>query len=261
MKTQNTRRYQVWIGCYGGTRGTTIGSLVETMLEKRFGKDIGEMVELFVGGHPKLMEGKVDHPVSQENIEALIQANPRDGKTVQKTAKKLMSRGRKPATPEILKSCDRVYAADSYILGEYAKLAGEDNRTKYQTMMEASGIRHARFGIDMDDIEASTEFVQRVVAPKKQGKEPNPIIKEGKPSFNPKDYPYYNLAGKTFVAGSQEARLAAYADNYQIAKRIANQIAKDIQWRYNAKHPIKAGVKRAYIGAGAALAGLAYGAW
>lgn len=267
----------IFIGCYGGTRGTTIGTLVETMLRKRFGNDLDDLVRINCGGHPKFMDGKVDHPVSQENIEALVLANesaiPFSGKKsiLTETASRLSQRGRKPATPEMLRSCDRIYAADTYIMGEYAKLAQEPlsedaNREpipnqKYQTMLQGSGLRHSKFGISMDDIEAPTEFVRRVVAPKKQGKEPNPVVANGKPSFNPKDYPYYNLQGREFIAGSREAKIAAYADNYRIAERLANQIARDIQPIYDAKHPIRAGVRKIapILGVGLAFAGLGYG--
>lgn len=218
------RPYTVGFGCYGASRGSTVAALTEAALRHRGVQDSKPRVSVFGFGHPKFMEGKVDHPISNESLEALAEVQDPIAK---EAVEVLRSHGRKPATAETLRSCDAVYAADDFIMGQYQDLASERGSDRYRTMLQGADVSHPRYGVDIDDIESPIEFVQRVVIPKKQGKQPNPVVFGGKPSFNPKDYPWYSLQGTQYRAGDKEARVAAAKDMVNIAYKLAERVEKD----------------------------------
>jgi hypothetical protein len=227
MDKQNEDTYRVWIGCYGGTRGTITGKLVSAFIAQEPSKF--KAVEIYCGGHPKFMDGKVDRPVSIASIEALISAadaqpDEKVKSGVMETVRLLEIAGRKQADADVLKQCDAVYAVDSFILNNYEALAGEQDSAKYHTILEAAGKTHAVYGADMDDTEASADFVNKVVVPKMQHKSI-----EG--TGNPRDYDYYNLAGRRYRAGDREALAAATEDLVSLACNLASKISEDAKKR------------------------------
>jgi hypothetical protein len=224
---KNNQPYEVWVGCYGGTRGTTIGSLVGALLTQAGYTE--NDVKIHCGGFQKFMDQKVDHPIKRENLEALAKTAElvTDGKVkaaTLDTVKFLENHGRKVADAETLRRCDAVYGVDDYITSEYAKLAGQTSDKKYQTVLAATGIKHPVYGVDLDDTEASIDFTKKVIVPKKQGK---PITGTGKP----KDYAYFDLNGQEYRAGDRAALEAATRDMVYVAQNLAYTIANKIEER------------------------------
>jgi len=222
--------YTVWIGCYGGTRGTTIGKLADTFLRYELGDNYENEVKIHCGGHPKFMDGKVDKPISAGNLEALatIASSGQDLEVINRVTNDvtgiLQSTGRKMVTSDLLQKCDAVYSADSFIRDMYGDLAGQKGDEKYKTVLQGIGEYHRCHGVDMDDTEASVDFTKKVIVNKKQGK---PIVGSG----NPKDYDYFNLAGQRFRAGDKEALVAAAGDMVYIAYKLSKKIASDVALR------------------------------
>lgn len=224
-------QYRAGIGCYGATRGTTLALIakerVKQLTEGRMGV---EELEIIVEGFGSQKEDfmpskKIDHPVKDENIAAIaywqnkleeIGISPLNFENIINT---LRITGRKKVTREQLQSADIIFGIDAFVTGEYARY-GCDNGTgssKYQTVIQGTNLLHARYGLDLDDTEASTDFVQRVVIPS---------IKGGKPigDTDPRNAKYYDLSGREYIAGSQEAMLASARDLLYLGSRLGERI-------------------------------------
>lgn len=215
-------QYRTITGCYGATRGTTVAAIAEeTVRQLTAGSMKAGNLEIVVEGvgcpDPKLMpDSKVNHPVRPEWAEAVnYWLNEMKIPGAEKIKNVLDNKGRQRVTKEQLEKADTVYLAESYLIGMYAACEGKGTR-KYQTMIQGSDLRHERFGIDMDDIEASTDFVQRRILPLKfKDKGMEPI---GDP--DPRNAKYYDLSGKEYVAGSKEALMVHSKDVVEIGLRL-----------------------------------------
>lgn len=219
MENEQERYYRAITGCYGATRGTTVAAIAEeTVRQLTRGSMKAGNLEIVIEGvgsnDEKFMpDSKVNHPVNPKWAEAIYHwLNEMRIPGAEKVKHTLENKGRQRATKEQLERADVVYAADSYILGVYAGCERKGT-AKYQTMLQGADLRHAKLGIDMDDIEFSNDATQRIIIAKRlTGK----VV--GDP--NPKNAKYYDLAGKEYVAGSEEALMAHSRDVVEIGVRL-----------------------------------------
>ena len=234
----NENQYRILTGCYGATRGTTVAAIAEETVRNltRGNMKVGNLEIVIEGvGCPSpifMPDNKVNHPVKPEWAEAIYHwLDELKIPGAEKVKHILENKGRQRATKEQLERADKVYAADAFILGEYAKAEGKGT-SKYQTMLQGADLRHPKFGISMDDIEFSDDATNRIVIAKRMtGK----VI--GDP--DPKNAKYYDLSGKEYVAGSKEALMAHSRDVVEIGVRIGYRTYMEACVRAGVKPEIK----------------------
>jgi hypothetical protein len=222
----NQTEYNVVVACYGGRRGTTLATLTQARLNEMHHEGLD--IKVLGRGHEKFIGNKAGEPVSDEHISAVEKAAvDYKGNSVQVAISALRKTGRKVATSEELQAADAVYAVDSFVLGQYQKVAGETESKhpsvlpKYQTVLTGAGIQHKIYGADMDDTETSADFTNRVIVPKKQGLPGEKL--------STKDAKYFAMNGTEYRAGDEAARLHEAKDLVEIADFLAERILADAE--------------------------------
>ena len=214
------KQYNVITACYGGRRGATLATLTQAFLDT-MGHD-GIEIKVMGRGNEKFIGNKADTPIPSEHIAALEQIAARyDGQTpaVRNAVARLKQTGRKVATATELNQANAVYAVDDFILGKYSSMSGVSPSGKYKTVLQGIGAKHKVYGDNMDDTETTTDFTNRVIVPKLQGKTPE--------SLKPADSKYFGLDGTQYRAGDAAAKLHEADDLVKVSYGLAQRIMRD----------------------------------
>ncbi len=234
METQTSYQYRAGIGCYGSTRGTTLAAIANERVKQLTNQTmkIGDLEIIIEGfGSQKeifMSDKKIDHPVKEEITDALLywQKNADEiglaNINFEGIKKTLKETGRKKVTKNQLQRADIVLGIDTFMTQEYAAYGevSKNDERKYQTVLQGANLVHTRYGKDLDDTEASIDFVERVVVQKIKGKEPIGNI-------DPKNAKFYDLAGNEYVASSNQAMRISVKDLIYLGTKIGEKIFEE----------------------------------
>lgn len=202
----------VAIGCYGSRRGSTLAALVRANLAAKYGPNYQRFIQIHGTGHAKF---KKEDKIESKHLDALRRVIS-DQPHLQVALDDIAQTGRRYLPKEDLAKLDELYAVDTFVGGEYKK-AGARNVT---TVLEAAGLPHGRWGIDLDDTETSHHYTTEVIVPGIQKKPLSPDAPKSKEEAD-----WYALNGQKYRAGDERARLHEAADLVNIAYSLADKIA------------------------------------
>ncbi len=216
--------YQVITGCYGGRRGTLVGTLTQTLLDAEAERrcDLIRVCILPRGLRTFMKEDRLGVPIPTKFIDAL--ENIIQDEALLRTVPLLRTQPRVAATQEELQRVQVMYAADTDAASFYFGLSqGLEKYTplpaqnKFVTMLQGAGMSHVRYGYDLDDVESPIAYVlEEIVRPN--------LEKRPKPGKQPADYPYHNLAGDSFAINDPTALTAEAQDLVRVSQALAQRI-------------------------------------